>query len=250
MSIILVCVFVAENILFVFFLFKYIRTVNREYRLKENELKLKADADFLQIATASLKERLAVTENMYGQDRAMRHDRRHFEAMLLMLIREGNVEKACKCLEERLEREPQPMVKYCGNITINAALSYYVSMAEKKHIKTNIAVLVPDNMGDTEVALAIAISNLFENAIHACMELPTQMRIIQISANYKSQLILEVANTCKEKVPLDKEGHPFTDKKDHGIGTRSILAFVGQTGSTVKYIAEEDWFRVRMIVNI
>ena len=42
--------------------------------------------------------------------------------------------------------------------------------------------------------------------------------------------------------------HPFSSEENHGIGTRSVLAFVNKTNSEIHYLAEEKRFRVRMIV--
>ena len=43
-------------------------------------------------------------------------------------------------------------------------------------------------------------------------------------------------------------GHPFAEEDGHGVGTRSVLAFVDQTNSEIKYIAEDNRFKVRMII--
>jgi sensor histidine kinase regulating citrate/malate metabolism len=99
-----------------------------------------------------------------------------------------------------------------------------------------------------EMQLAIVVSNLLENAIHACEELPEDERFIEIKAKYKEQLLLEISNPCDGKVPLDEEGHPYATAGDHGIGTTSVLAFVKQTDSEIRYIAEDKIFKVRMII--
>ena len=54
-----------------------------------------------------MKERLQLTESSIQKERLMRHDRRHFEALLYQLLEEGNIEEAKKYLEERLAMEPQ-----------------------------------------------------------------------------------------------------------------------------------------------
>ena len=96
--------------------------------------------------------------------------------------------------------------------------------------------------------LAITISNLLENAVCACMKLPEAARYLKLTAKYKNQLLLEIENSCEGTVVLDDEGHPFSKEKNHGIGTRSVLAFVNKTNSEIHYLAEENKFRVRMIV--
>ena len=216
--------------------------------LKQNEYKLKADAEILEMAAKSMKERLFSAEEMVQQDRAMRHDRRHFEALLMTLLEDGKVDEAKKCLEERLAQEPRSCRHYCENTTVNAAITHYAALAERNNIQMDVSTNIPFNPGVDEMQLAITISNLLENAIHACEKLPENERRIELKAKFKEQLLLEIVNTCEKKVPLDKMGHPFAEEDGHGVGTRSVLAFVDQTNSEIKYIAEDNRFKVRMII--
>lgn len=216
--------------------------------LKQKEYKLKSDAAILEMAARSMRERLSSTEELLSQDRTMRHDRRHFEALILSLIQDGKVDEARKCLEERLSHEPRVGKRYCENTTVNAALMHYMSLAERNNIKVTVSANIPYNVGVDDMQLAIAISNLLENAINACLKVPEPERFIEITAKYKEQLLLEIVNSCDGKQKLDEDGHPVTDREGHGIGTRSVLDFAEKTGSEVRYIAEDDKFKVRMIV--
>lgn len=216
--------------------------------LKLREYKLKSDAAILEMAANTMRERLLTTEELMQQDRAMRHDRRHFEALLLSLIKDGRIEEAEKCLEERMVQEPHTVSRYCENTTVNAAITHYISVAENKNITVKVSANIPDKLNVDEMQLAITISNLLENAIHACEKLPAEERLIEIKAKYKEQLLLEITNSCPGTVPLDDEGHPFASNEGHGIGTRSVLAFAEKTDSEIIYIAEEGTFRVRMLI--
>ena len=216
--------------------------------LKKNEYKLKADAEILEMAARSMKDRLLTTEELMKQDRALRHDRRHFEALLLSLLQDGKSDEARKCLEERLAQEPHASVRYCDNTTVNAALTHYVAMAELNDIKVTVKTNIPSDPGVDEMKLAIAISNLIENAINACEKIKEGERFIDITARYREQLLLEVVNSCDKKVELDENGFPYTEAAGHGIGTRSVLAFAQETDSEIMYIAEDKIFKVRMII--
>jgi len=216
--------------------------------LKQREYQLKSDAAILEMAANSMKERLNATEEILSQDRAMRHDRRHFEALILSLIQDGKVDEARKCLEERMSQEPRGSRSFCENTTVNAALMHYVTIAERNNIKVKVSANIPHNAGVDDMQLAIAISNLFENAIHACEKVPEPERFIEVTGKYKQQLLLEISNSCSEEVSLDEEGHPVTSKEGHGIGTRSVLDFVKKTGSEIRYITGDNTFKVRMLI--
>ncbi len=216
--------------------------------LKQREYKLKADAAMLEMAADSMRERLSATEEILSQDRTMRHDRRHFEALLLSLLRDGKIDEARECLEERLSQEPRSSQKFCENATVNAAIMHYVTVAERNSIDVKVSTNIPYNPGVDEMQLAIAISNLFENAIHACVKLQEAERFIEITAKYKSQLLFEIVNSCAGKAELSEEGYPVTTEVGHGIGTKSVLDFVKKTDSEIRYIAEDNRFKVRMII--
>lgn len=222
--------------------------MHHEIDLAQEKNRLKSDADIMQLAAKLMKDRLRSAEAIMQKDRLMRHDRRHFEALLYQLLEEGRVEEAKKYLKERLSMEPKGMHNYCENTTVNAVISHYISWAEKEGINTTISANVPSELIVDELELAITISNLLENAINACTKLPDADRYLKLTAKYKNQLLLEIENSCKDKVSLDEEGYPFSNEKNHGTGTRSVLAFVNKTNSEIYYLAEEKRFRVRMII--
>ena len=239
---------VIVNIAIFVILEKYTALMNRELELAQEKAKLKSDADIMEIAAKNMKERLLAAETMMQKDRMMRHDRRHFESLLSQLLEEGKTDEAKKYLKERLSMEPQTVKKYCENTTVNAAISHYISVAKKEGIQTTVLANIPSGLSVDEMELAITISNLLENAVHACMKLPESERYLKLTAKHKSQLLLEIENSCEGTVPLDKDGYPFSNEDNHGIGTRSVLAFVNKTNSEIYYLAEEKRFRVRMIV--
>ena len=233
------------NIFIFIILENHTNVMKRDFDLKMNEMKLRSDAEVMEVAAANMKERLILAENAMDQDRTLRHDRRHFEALLLTLAKEGKFEEVQRYLEERIAIEPKAEKVFCDNATVNAAITHYVSIATAKNIKiTNItSKLEVDEMG-----LAITISNLLENAIQAAEKLTEDKRFIEITAKYKKQLILEIVNSCEKKAALDEDGYPVTSEEGHGTGTRSVLAFINQTGSDIIYIAGDDIFKVRMII--
>ena len=239
---------VIVNIAVFIVLEKYTGLMHREMELAQEKSRLKSDADIMEMAAKTMKERLQSAETVMQKDRMMRHDRRHFEALLYQLLEEGKTEEAKKYLSERLSMEPKGIQKYCENTTVNAAVTHYISQAQRSGIQTTVSANIPISLPVDEMELAITISNLLENAVHACMKLPEKERYLKLTAKYKNQLLLEIENSCEGTVPLDEDGHPFSNENNHGTGTRSVLAFVNKTNSEIQYLAEEKRFRVRMII--
>lgn len=244
MAILLVIVNIAVFVI----LEKYTDLMKHEMELVQDKAKLESDASLMEIAAKNMKERLQLTESSMQKDRIMRHDRRHFEALLYQLLEEGNIEEAKKYLAERIAMEPQPVMKYCENTTVNAAISHYMACAKMENIAMTVSANIPSGLSVNELELAIVISNLLENAINVCRKLPETDRYLKLTAKYKIQLLLEIENSCDRKVALDEDGYPFSKDENHGIGTRSVLAFVNKTDSEICYLAEGTRFRVRMIL--
>lgn len=244
MAILLVVVNIAVFVI----LEKYTGLMKHEMELVQEKSKLESDAYLMKIAAKNMKERLQLTESSMQKDRIMRHDRRHFEALLYQLLEDGNIEEAKRYLAERLAMEPQPAARYCENTTVNAAISHYMSCAKMEKISMTVLANIPGVLSVDELELAIVISNLLENAINACRKLPETERYVKLTAKHKNQLLLEIENSCDKQVMLDEEGHPFSRDENHGIGTRSVLAFVNKTDSEICYLAEGTRFRVRMII--
>ena len=241
-------VLVFSNVALFFGMEKYTRMYHAAFDAKEQALKAEADSTILSVAAKSMQERLSYNEEMIERDRVMRHDRRHFEGLILSLIKEGNIEEAQKILEERLRMEPRRGRKWCENTTINATLDYYVVKAEVEGVKVEVFANIPNDLSVNELDLAIAIGNLFENAIHGASKVKNGEKYIKLTAKYKSQLLLEIENSCSEEVSFDTEGYPVTKEQGHGVGTKSVLAFVDKTKSQIVYSAKDGIFRVRMII--
>ncbi len=85
---------------------------------------------------------------------------------MVFIVANCKAQEALKCLDERLSQEPHGVKRYCENTTLNAAITHYIAVAEKKNIKVNISANIPADLDVDEIQLAIVISNLIENAIH------------------------------------------------------------------------------------
>lgn len=222
--------------------------LEKEQELLENKLKSQSDNELLYLSAKAMRSRLKVAEESMEAERIIRHDRRHFEAMLLELMKQGETQKVQELLEQRVNSEPKKTRKWCDNETINATIEHYVSMAEKEYIQVRSSLNIPKELTVDSLQLAIALGNLIENAIHANQKLPVEDRFINLKAICKKQLLISIENACSSDVKLDENGHPFTKKQNHGIGTKSVIAFAEQNDSDVLYSIENGIFTVQMMI--
>ncbi len=219
-----------------------LKSVGAEYLLKQ-------DKALLELSGESMKQRLSLMDEAVGQMRVMQHDQRHLNATLLELMQNGDVKNAAALLRQQIAILPKKPVRYCENITVNAAISYYAALADGRRIRCDLRLDIPEKLPFSELALSMTLSNLMENAIHACEKLDPQMECyLRVRAVYTGQLILEVENPYSGEIPLDENGYPAVREEGHGLGGESVRAFVRENGGELLYQVENGVFNVRLLI--
>ena len=222
--------------------FYSLKSVGAEYRLKQ-------DKALLELSGETMKQRLSLMDEAVGLMRIVQHDQRHLNATLLELMQNGDVENATALLHRQIDVLPQKPVRYCDNITVNAAVSYYASFAEGRRIRCDLRLDIPEKLPFSELALSMALSNLMENAIHACEKLdPQAERFLCVRTIYTGQLIIEVENPYSGEVLLDENGYPTVRDEGHGWGGESVRAFVRDNGGELLYQVQNGIFNVRLLI--
>jgi hypothetical protein len=59
-----------------------------------------------------------------------------------------------------------------------------------------------------------------------------------------------MSNTSSSNVKFNKDNIPITNKKGHGIGIMSILAFAKKYDSIIDFSQKENVFNFKLIVNL
>jgi len=223
-------------------MFFSLRKTLREAALREENLKMLSDRELT-------RQRLCLMDEAVRQMSIVQHDRRHFNNTLLALLTEGETEKAASLIQRQSEALPQKPQSYCQNVPVNAAVSYYADLARQRGFCCVLRLDIPEKLHVDELALAMAVSNLMENAITALTTLPAQMEpVVRFTAVHTGQLILEMSNPYKGQVLLDESGLPKSDKAGHGRGTQSVADFVKKSGGELTYDLAGGMFKVRMMV--
>lgn len=223
--------------------------VNRRSAAREETLKLQNDQQLLRQSSLAMTERLHLMDEAAHQQSIVAHDRRHFNSTILELLEQGHSQDVIALLKKQTDRSPQKNKYYCENTAINAAVTYYVSLAQSKGIITDINLDIPSNLIIDSLELALTLSNLLENAIHGCEVLPeTAPKRIHLVCHHVGRLVLEISNPCTSNIMLDKNGYPTSSLEGHGIGTKSVLAFATKYDGELFYRIENGIFTVRLLV--
>ena len=223
--------------------------ISEEYKLKEEYSKMQDRQNVLHLSVTSMRQRLSLMDEIEKQSQITRHDRRHFNSTLLELLRGGNVQEVIRTLEQQLERPPQTAKIFCENIAVNAAVGFYYATAQTYDIEFITNLDIPEDLPIESVELAIVVSNLLENAVNACKNLSdSKKRTIRFTAIFTGQLLLEIENPYEGQIATDENGYPTSNRKGHGVGTKSVVAFAEKAADTLQYNTQNSLFQVRLII--
>ncbi|MDD3172519.1 MAG: GHKL domain-containing protein [Herbinix sp.] len=230
-------------------IFLSLKNLQREYRIREENQKIQAEREYLQLAAGNMTERLRLMEEVSAQNSRAAHDRRHFNNLILELLKKGNDHEAVELLNKQNQTIPKKSRDYCENPAVNAAVCHYAKLAEQSGIPVEIELDIPSNLTLDSLELSMVVSNLLENAIVACRKQSDSKPLyIKFICRHIGRLLLEMENPCTADTSLDENGYPATLEKGHGIGSKSVIAFARKYEGELIYKIEKGVFQVRLLV--
>lgn len=230
-------------------IFFSLKNLQHEYQVKEENRKMQSEREFLQLAAANMSKRLELMEEVSAQNSRAAHDRRHFNNVLLELLEQGEAVEATALLQSQNQVVTKISKVYCVNPVVNAAVCHYIGIAEEMGILTDIELDIPVHLTVDVLELSMVISNLLENAIHACKRLPyDQASFLNFTCRSVGRLLLEMENPCSDFTVLDENGYPVTEEESHGIGSKGVLSFAKKYDGELIYQIENAVFKVRLLV--
>ena len=182
--------------------------------------------------------------------RRARHDFRHYNRLLVMLLDAGKTEDIRKMIAvQDQELLASPLVTYCESPIVNAALTVYVQQARKDGIPMTCKVKLddPNRPLDGDNDLAILLSNVIENAVIASRKQPEEKRGIHLSLVYRApQYGLSLENRCDTPLDFGEDQLPVTSERGHGTGMVSLRNFAGKYNADVDFTQRNGVVRLMM----
>lgn len=207
------------------------------------------DLEILHIQNENLKEKLKQDTAAKEQSLIDRHDTRHRFQTIASLLESGQTKEAIDYISQSVSQmETEISAVYCKDILLNATLCSYFGQAKKEGITLDTRLSLPDTLPVDSGEFSIVVANALENAIQACCLLPEEERKIICQYIYKPKLMLQISNPCKKEIVFSEDGIPLSEEKEHGFGTRSIMAFCKKYGALCSFSIEEGWFRLKIVL--
>ena len=177
-----------------------------------------------------------------------RHDLRHHLRYISSCIENGNVDQVQEYIQGIYsEIEASKVVVYSENEVVNLILSAFVGKAKELGIPIKVHMEISKDVVISENDICVLLSNALENALFACQKLNTKNVDVEVIGFEKNgKLFFEISNPCDEMVRI-KNGIPFTERVEHGIGVRSICAIVDKYKGGISWKAKDNVFCVDII---
>lgn len=210
------------------------------------------DRDLLALQIGSIKKDAQNALSTKEDLRILKHDLRHYASIIEADLKTGSIEQAVATLHTFQSAISDAETKcYCTDPLINSILSSYMETAKAEGIAASVTFTAPPSDKIDATAFAVALANALENALSACKKEPGRRRIVLKSRIFNGQYLLELSNTCTQKVTFNAEGLPVSEQGDgHGFGVRSILAFARRQNITLHFYLENDCFILQMRCDI
>lgn len=181
--------------------------------------------------------------------RIERHDLRHRFQTLYTMLKNGQIEDAVKYIDalEDILHETDIM-HYCQNPMLDAILLAYFSRMKELGIQVDARLAIPDALPVSAADLSTVFANALENALAAVEPLPPEKRRISCKCINTPCLMLEFSNPYQGKIRFSSDGLPIASRKNHGTGTRSIMAFAEKYNAICSFKTEDGLFKLQLAI--
>lgn len=193
----------------------------------------------------------AEVENMYRQTRGWRHDYRNHIQVLKNYADMGDLEAVKGYLDELAEDlNTVDLALKTGNKMTDVILNSKISLARSKEIQVRADAHVPVTLTTAQIDLCIILGNLFDNAIEACLQLPSKERIIRIYMEMKNtQLYISFTNTTAQKKQKKENGRFASTKgSGHGYGLVRIDTIIERYQGYIRRGSEDGAFTTEILL--
>ena len=209
------------------------------------------DKRIVRYQSALLATHYAEVENMYRQTRGWRHDYRNHIQVLKNYAQLGDLEAVKAYLDELAEDlNTVDMALKTGNKMTDVILNSKISLARSKEIQVRADAHVPVTLTTAQIDLCIILGNLFDNAIEACLKLPSKERMIRVYMEMKNtQLYISFTNTTAQKKQKRENGRFASTKGGgHGYGLVRVDTIIERYQGYIRRGSEDGAFTTEILL--
>ena len=235
--------------LFILVFFAYFLILRFFKQSKEQHI-LQEQQNVLHSEVVAAKLHFKALEESQEKTLVCHHDMRHHLHLLNAFLTDNNNDAAQNYISEINKSIDEAIVeKYCENYVVNLILYSYIADAKKEGISVETQINLGEDNSVTDMDLCVIFSNIIENATNASKLVPNpQDRFIKIVCKSKNEKIyIQITNSYQGDVKF-KDNLPVSAFKNHGLGTKSLVAISQKYGGVYSFTAEDGIFTTRIIL--
>lgn len=197
-----------------------------------------------------LQRHVEEVQNIYKTMRGWRHDYHNHIQTMLALEADGQREQLQKYLLGLNDDLTQvDTVIKTGNVMVDAILNSKLSLIKSHGIATNVKAALPRALSVNDVDMCVALGNLLDNALEACLRQTEGERFIRVYIGVlKQQLYISVTNSAGK---ICRSGRSYSSTKTasgHGFGLYRIDCIAAKYNGNVNRQSEEGVFATEMLL--
>ena len=184
---------------------------------------------------------------------AANHEMRHHMAALAGILRDGDADRAMEyvlSVTEALDR--LPTVRYSPNMLVNTIAGTYLDQAKVQNIRVECSLNVPEKLDIPDEDLSVFLTNLLENALHACQRMdPRRERYIRLKMDkHENFLFIGCVNSAPEEQEAEEYDTERRALRQHGYGLEAMRRIAEKYSSILLLDRGEGEFSVKSNFNL
>ena len=221
--------------------------------LHKNQLvaQQKQDLALVNLHIAAESERHVTATEQMEDIRIMRHDLRHHVLITKMLLDKGDLLALRTYLGDmQSDHRLYDNIIYSQNLICDLVARHYVRVAQEVDARLTIRCGLPKAFWIGDSDLCILLSNLLENAVHACRLQTEGERKISMTLSVRNQeAYVLMENSCGDiSQDSDEMRKGVGTLKSKGLGLLSIRHIAEKYGGAASFEQQNDSFHSSIIL--
>lgn len=192
-------------------------------------------------------------EVQYEHSRRLIHDMKNHMQTLEELYCSGSGLEAKHYAQTILESMDAFSGRFkCNNRILTIIINDKILKCDEQSIEVNIEVEDIDFSFIEAFDMTTIFSNLLDNAIEACLELPVDKREIGVRVIKFNQFVaINIRNRYKGKLLWDKDNLITTKGGKHaGLGLKNVKSTVEKYDGTIQRKSDDKYFEVKILISL
>ena len=220
------------------------------YDFVQSIVRRNSELQLLTVQNRYALEHAAYLRRSLDETYAMRHEILHHMNALSALCQEGDLQRAYQYVEHFTGQIRRAPGRYTDHPLINALVSYCQLQAQKLNASFQASVQVPQHIGIVDADLAVLLSNMIDNALHAVAALPNpQERSIQLKVEIfeNAGLFVSCTNSFSGGLQRNEHGDFLSPRRreGHGQGIKAMRRVAEQYNSVLIIETQDNLFHVK-----